>query len=116
MMVAMEKTETVNESGKARLTTKGIPIPISFTIAVVMTLALFIFFGAWAVSADAEGRERTFSFAIVGPGAALLAESDSGTPGSTITGANRAQAGANQAGSNADTWWGKSFLRACPLH
>ena len=104
------------EPGKAGLTAKGIPIPISFAIAVVMTLALFIFFGAWAVSADSEAYQRTLSFAVVGPGAALLAESDAGTPGSTISGTNRAQAGANQPGNNADTWWGKSFLRACPLH
>ena len=96
--------------------TKGMPIPISFTIAVVMTLALFIFFGAWVVSADAEGYERTLSFAIAGSSATLLAESDSDTPASTIAGTNRAQAGANENGSNADTWWGKSFLKACPLH
>ena len=92
------------------------PIPISFAVAVVMTLALFIFFGAWAVSADAEGYQRTFSFAVAGPGAALLAESGADTPGSTINGTNRAQAGAGQPGNNADTWWGRSFLAACPLH
>ena len=96
--------------------TKGMPIPISFTIAVVMTLALFIFFGAWAVSADAEGYQRTLSYALAGPAASLLAESDPDTPGSNVAGTNRAQAGANQDGSNADSWWGKSFLKACPLH
>jgi hypothetical protein len=85
------------------------PIPVSFTIAVVLTIALFIFFGAWAVSADAEGYQRTLSFAVVGPGAALQAES--GTPTSTSS-----LASANPGESNADTWWGQSFLKACPLH
>ena len=98
--------------------TKGMPIPISFAIAVILTVALFIFFGAWAVSADAEGYQRTLSFAVAGPGAAVLAEPDSGTQGATITSGDRASAtpGANDFESNADTWWGKSFLKACPLH
>lgn len=102
--------------GKSGLTAKGMPIPISFTIAVIMTLALFIFFGAWVVSADAEGYQRTLSFAVAGPGANLLADSKGGTPGVTITSTNPGQTAANQEGSNADTWWGKSFLKACPLH
>ena len=97
------------DPGKAGPTAKGMPIPISFAIAVVLTLALFIFFGAWAVSADAEGYQRTLSFAMVGPGAPLRAESQDPKSAYTL-------AGASQGESNADTWWGKSFLVACPLH
>lgn len=91
---------------------KGLPIPISFAVAVVLTLALFIFFGAWAVSADSDSHNRTLSLAFAGPGAILQAESQ----------ANNQSAGQSQilgsdtGSSSADTWWGKSFLTACPLH
>lgn len=97
------------DPGKAGPTAKGMPIPISFAIAVVLTLALFIFFGAWAVSADADGYQRTLSFAVVGPAAPLRAESQGPKSAYTL-------AGASHGASNADTWWGKSFLAACPLH
>lgn len=97
------------EPEKAGPTAKGMPIPVSFAIAMVLTLALFIFFGAWAVSADAEGYQRTLSFAVAGPGATLQAESGAAASGSHSAGANTGE-------SNADTWWGQSFLKACPLH
>ena len=51
---------------------KHIPAPISFVIAVAFALALFIFFGAWVVSTDPEGRDRTFAFAVGGPGNHLV--------------------------------------------
>jgi hypothetical protein len=92
-------------------TTKGIPVPISFAVAVVLVVALFIFFGAWAVSADSDSHNRTLSLAFAGPSAIRLAESQ----------ANNQSAGQLQnldatGGGSADTWWGKSFLTACPLH
>ncbi len=93
-------------------TSRRIPVPISFLVAVLLTLALFIFFGAWAVSADSESHNRTLSLAFAGPGAILLAESEANNQS-----VNQLQSpDATTGGSSADTWWGKSFLTACPLH
>ena len=87
--------------------TKRIPAPFSFIVAVVLTLALFIFFGAWAVSTDAEGRDRTFAFAIGGPGTALLAQED----GNSAPAFGQGENSLGQENSNAETWWGKSLLK-----
>ena len=93
-------------------TKKGLPVPISFAVAVILTLALFIFFGAWAVAADSESHNRTLSLAFAGPGAILLAESEANNQS-----VNPLQnPDATTGGGSADTWWGKSFLTACPLH
>ena len=92
--------------------TRGLPVPISFTVAVVLVLALFIFFGAWAVSADSESHNRTLSLAFAGPGAILLAESEANNQ----SGNQLQNVDAATGGGSADTWWGKSFLTACPLH
>ena len=78
-----------------------------------MTLALIIFFGAWAVASDAEGRELTF-----GLSGTTLEESDTAN---TEGGADaRAAFGVAPIGETeggaADTWWGRGFLKACPLH
>ena len=93
-------------------TSKGMPVPISFAVAVVLVLALFIFFGAWAVSADSESHNRTLSLAFAGPGAILLAESEANNQSA----GQLANPDAATGGTSADTWWGKSFLTACPLH
>lgn len=91
---------------------KGVPIPISFVVVLAAIGALVIFFGAWAVSADAEQRERTFAAAIAGAttglGAGPISPSQptgQGTP-----------AASEEDGSKADAWWGKTLLKACPLH
>ena len=90
----------------------AVPGLISFAVALVLTLALFIFFGAWAVSADSESQNRTLSLAFAGPGAILLAESEANNQS-----VNQLQNPDTATGSSsADTWWGKSFLTACPLH
>ena len=93
-------------------TKKGLPFPISFAVALVFTLALFVFFGAWAVSADSESHNRTLSLAFAGPGAILAAEAEANRK----SGNPLQNAEAAPGGGSADTWWGKSFLTACPLH
>ena len=93
-------------------TKKGLPVPISFAVAVVLVLALFIFFGAWAVSADSESHNRTLSLAFAGPGAILQAEAEANNQSTN----NLQGLDAATGGGSADTWWGKSFLTACPLH
>jgi len=91
---------------------KGVPIPVSFAVMVAAVVALGIFFGAWAVSADAEQRERSLSFATSTGGTKLDAApfNPSVPAGQTILTAQEGD------GRRADTWWGKSLLRACPLH
>ena len=87
-------------------------IPLSFIIVVVSTIILTIFFGAWAVSADADARDRSLAFAITGAGPALDAPDSSSGSEAKLRGADAQEDGA----SNADSWWGKSFLKACPFH
>ena len=79
--------------------------------AMVVTLALIIFFGAWAVSSAS------------GAGVSGLASTaTAGFTGSTYQAASASSANADEVprlASNtdvADTWWGKAFLVACPLH
>ncbi len=89
------------------------PAPFVFVAVIVLTVALIIFFGAWAVASDAEGRELTF-----GLSAASL--EDSGDAGAEGDDQARAAFGVAPIGETsegaADTWWGKGFLKACPLH
>ena len=89
------------------------PAPFVFVTVVAVTVALIIFFGAWAVASDAEGREFTFGLA----GTTL---EDSETTNSEGDDDARAAFGVAPIGETsegaADTWWGKGFLKACPLH
>tara|TARA_Y100000310_G_C20312651_1_gene636945 strand:- start:226 stop:507 length:282 start_codon:yes stop_codon:yes gene_type:complete len=85
---------------------KRFPVPATFLVVVTATVFLIIFFGAWAVSADVEEQDRKLSFGFANRGAdtdstALNTARNSPTPGE---------------GSTGDTWWGKAFLTACPLH
>ncbi len=79
--------------------------------AMVVTILLIVFFGAWAVAASSQGDVgNALTGAITG---------FSGTapqPGSS--GASDPDAIPRLASANAaaDTWWGKAFLVACPLH
>ncbi len=75
-----------------------------------MTIALMIFFGAWAVSADISERDRVFAFAV--PGGVSALTTDTNATGPLAVGESRTTEG----GHAADTWWGNSLLRACPLH
>lgn len=86
-------------------------VPLTLLAVLVLTALLTIFFGAWAVSADAKEQNRSFSFGIASNGPNFAAAnsvtySETGEPGGAIL--------ANA--SAADSWWGKSLLRACPLH
>jgi hypothetical protein len=49
--------------------------------------------------------------AFAGPGALRLAEAEANNQSS-----NQPNLEAATGGNSADTWWGKSFLTACPLH
>ena len=91
---------------------KGLPVPLSFAVAVILILALFVFFGAWAVSADSDSHNRTLSLAFAGPNATLLSEDTGDSPSE----ARAYRLDSTEESSTADTWWGKSFLTACPLH
>jgi len=87
------------------------PAPFVFGVVAAVTAALIIFFGAWAVSASAEGRELTFGFAggAAGPG---TANSEGGEQPQAVFGA----APIGETSGASDTWWGRGFLKACPLH
>ncbi len=80
--------------------------------AMVVTIMLIIFFGAWAVASagDADLSSITnsatsgFAGAPYQPGAApRAAESDTVPRLASATPVS-------------ETWWGRSFLVACPLH
>lgn len=94
--------------------------------AMALSVLLIIFFGAWAVSASGDAGVST-----------LLSGATAGFSGDPLTAANAKTASdANAAGTDptsgdtaprlasatagnraaADTWWGKAFLTACPLH
>ena len=93
------------------------PAPFVFVAVIVVTVALIIFFGAWAVASDAEGRVLTFGLT----GSTLEnSETASTEGGSPSTSSGQAAFGVAPIGETesvaSDTWWGKGFLKACPLH
>ena len=88
------------------------PVPVPFLAVAALTVALFIFFGAWAVSADVEERDRVFSFGFPVVGAELSRPTSEGYSAYATGSLDQSSAGE----SLADTWWGKSLTRACPLH
>ena len=91
---------------------KGVPIPVSFAVMLAAIVALGIFFGAWMVSADAEQRERSLSF-VVASGSSNLGVG----PINPSLPADQGTLTVREGGGNqADTWWGKTLLTACPLH
>lgn len=100
--------------------------------ALAVSVMLIIFFGAWAVSASGDADVQSLlSGATAGfSGNALTAPSasnagtvsDAGSvsdagvaPGSGDTVPRLASAASGNRAA-ADTWWGKAFLTACPLH
>ena len=89
------------------------PAPFVFLVVVTATVVLIIFFGAWAVSAESEG--RSLNFGLTGT---TLEDSDvAGTEGGeqARSAFGVAPIGETSEGA-ADSWWGKGFLKACPLH
>ena len=89
------------------------PAPFVFLVVATVTVALIIFFGAWAVAADAEGRQLTFGVASPTVQDSDLADSEGGDQARAAFGV--APIGETSDGA-AETWWGKGFLKACPLH
>ena len=89
--------------------------------AMVVTLLLIIFFGAWAVAASTEagiGSVLTTATSGFTSGYGQTAPT-SGTvdPNAVPRLATAATPEGGAAGTTAsDTWWGKAFLTACPLH
>lgn len=92
---------------------KGVPIPVSFGVMLVAIVALAIFFGAWMVSADAEQRERSLSFSSIATGGV---NPDAGSFNPSLPTTQRTPAAQEFGESKADTWWGKTLLKTCPIH
>jgi hypothetical protein len=85
---------------------------VTFSVVVAATVFLIIFFGAWAVSADAGGPSRKLSFGIAGANPGLAAN----TAGTYQENAP-ARFGEDESSTGENSgWWGKAFLKACPLH
>ena len=80
--------------------------------AMVVTIMLIIFFGAWAVAASGEADLSS----ITNSAASGFAGSPY-QPGA-VPGAVESDTVPRLASATAvsETWWGKSFLVACPLH
>lgn len=79
---------------------------------MVATILMVVFFGAWAVSASSETDVGSL---ITGVSSGFAGTVGQPSSGGAATDANEVPrlASANPA---ADTWWGKAFLVACPLH
>ena len=96
--------------------------------AMVVAVLLIIFFGAWAVAASSEAGAESlltnatagFSGGLPAPPASYPANGDAGdgdAGADADTAPRLATAPDGSIPSNpADTWWGKAFLAACPLH
>ena len=88
--------------------------------AMVATVMLIIFFGAWAVSASGEadftgvlaGATAGFSGTVSPQSVQSVPTRATGDPNNVPRLATDESGGATVA----DTWWGKAFLGACPLH
>lgn len=88
--------------------------------ALVVALLLIIFFGAWAVSASSgsdvtsvlAGAAAGFSGSVSPQSAQQLTASAASDPNNVP----RLASGEAAGDTVADTWWGKAFLGACPLH
>jgi hypothetical protein len=87
---------------------------------MVVALLLIIFFGAWAVSAGGEadlgdlvsGATAGFSGSI-SPESVASSQNSAATDGDSVP---RLASASAAPGGAVDTWWGKAFLVACPLH
>ncbi len=90
------------------------PAPFVFLVVIIITVALIVFFGAWAVASDAEGRELNFGLASSALEDTDAADSEGGAQGRAAFGV--APIGETSDEGLSDTWWGKGFLKACPLH
>ena len=87
------------------------PAPFIFLLVLGATVALIIFFGAWAVASDIEGRQLTFGVVAGSAPDNAAGADDDGRPAAF----GAAPIGETDSAA-ADTWWGRGFLKACPLH
>ena len=87
--------------------------------AMVVAVLLVIFFGAWAVSASSEadlaGIMSGATSGFSGGASPQYVQSNPGVAAADSDTVPRL-ASANSGGGAVDTWWGKAFLVACPLH
>ena len=90
------------------------PAPFIFLLVMGATIMLIIFFGAWAVATDIEGRELTFGLTGSAPGDTAAPNDNTGAP-AAFGAAPIGETAAPNDGA-AGTWWGRGFLKACPLH
>ena len=93
--------------------------------AMALSVLLIIFFGAWAVSASGDaGVQSLLSGATAGFSGDPLTAANANTPSDAAAGidpangdtAPRLASATTGNRAAADTWWGKAFLTACPLH
>ena len=88
--------------------------------ALVVALLLIIFFGAWAVTASSESDlTNVLSGAAAGFSGSVSPQSAQPVTASSASDPNnvpRLASGGAAGDTVADTWWGKAFLGACPLH
>ena len=87
---------------------------------MAVSVLLIIFFGAWAVSASGDAGVSVSSLlsgATAGfSGDALTAASASASDAGDTAPRLASTSAASGERAAADTWWGKAFLTACPLH
>ena len=80
--------------------------------AMVITVMLIIFFGAWAVAASGGGDLSSFANTATSGFAGAQYQPES------VSGVAESDTAPRLASANppSETWWGKAFLVACPLH
>ena len=91
------------------MSARRVPVPATFFVVVVAVICLIIFFGAWAVSAGADDRGGSLSFGFAGGGASLEPRVLNNSQGAGV-------GALDQGEGSSDSWWGKAFSKACPLH
>lgn len=85
--------------------------------AMLVSILLIIFFGAWAVAETSEGDfSGVLSGATAGFSGSISAQPDPRVSAANLNNAPRLATTPGSAETPADTWWGKAFLGACPLH
>ena len=80
--------------------------------AMVITLMLIIFFGAWAVASSGDADLSSLANTATSGFSGAPYQSGS-VPGAVESDSVPRLASATPV---SETWWGKSFLFACPLH
>ena len=95
------------------MSARRLPFPITFLVVVLATIFLIIFFGAWAVSADAGDRGNALTYGFANSGTSVDGRA---LDSSQLTGSTASVQGELAGEGSGNSWWGKAFLKACPLH